>query len=126
MPKSNGYQSLHTTVIGPGGQPVEVQIRTFQMHRVSEFGIASHWAYKEKPGSSKTFETQFLDLQNMAISDEEADSGEFYQELVSNLSQANEVYVISPKGKIFTMPENSTVLDFAFRIHTDIGLRRCV
>lgn len=123
VPKSNGYQSLHTTVIGPGGQSVEVQIRTWKMHRVSEFGIASHWAYKEKQPDSKAFETQFFELQNMAISDDEADSGEFYQELVSNLSQANEVYVISPKGKIFTMPENSTVLDFAFRIHTDIGLR---
>jgi len=123
VPKSNGYQSLHTTVIGPGGQPIEVQIRTWKMHRVSEFGIASHWSYKENAGDQKTFETQFLDLQNMAISDDEADSGDFYQELVSNLSQANEVYVISPKGKIFTMPENSTVLDFAFRIHTDIGLR---
>lgn len=123
VPKSNGYQSLHTTVIGPGGQPVEVQIRTWQMHRVSEFGIASHWAYKEKSNGNKTFETQFFDLQNMAISDEESDSGEFYQELVSNLSQTNEVYVISPKGKIFTMAEGSTVLDFAFRIHSDIGLR---
>lgn len=123
VPKSNGYQSLHTTVIGPGGQSVEVQIRTWNMHRVSEFGIASHWAYKEKQPDSKAFETQFFELQNMAISDEESDSGEFYQELVSNLSQSNEVYVISPKGKIFTMAENSTVLDFAFRIHTDIGLR---
>ena len=123
VPKSNGYQSLHTTVIGPGGQSIEVQIRTWKMHRVSEFGIASHWAYKEKQPDSKAFETQFFELQNMAISDDEADSGEFYQELVSNLSQANEVYVISPKGKIFTMAENSTVLDFAFRIHTDIGLR---
>jgi GTP diphosphokinase / guanosine-3',5'-bis(diphosphate) 3'-diphosphatase len=123
VPKSNGYQSLHTTVIGPGGQSIEVQIRTWTMHRVSEFGIASHWAYKEKQPDSKAFETQFFELQNMAISDDESDSGEFYQELVSNLSQANEVYVISPKGKIFTMAENSTVLDFAFRIHTDIGLR---
>jgi GTP diphosphokinase / guanosine-3',5'-bis(diphosphate) 3'-diphosphatase len=123
VPKSNGYQSLHTTVIGPGGQSVEVQIRTWQMHRVSEFGIASHWAYKENEVERHAFETQFLDLQNMAISEDEGDSGEFYQELVSNLSQTNEVYVISPKGKIFTMPENSTVLDFAFRIHTDIGLR---
>jgi len=123
VPKSNGYQSLHTTVIGPGGQPVEVQIRTWQMHKVSEFGIASHWAYKEKQGPDSAFQSQFLDLQNMAISDDETDSGEFYQELVSNLSQTNEVYVISPKGKIFTMPEGSSVLDFAFRIHTDIGLR---
>ncbi|MBN8222372.1 MAG: bifunctional (p)ppGpp synthetase/guanosine-3',5'-bis(diphosphate) 3'-pyrophosphohydrolase [Spirochaetes bacterium] len=123
VPKSNGYQSLHTTVIGPGGQSVEVQIRTWQMHRISEFGIASHWAYKEKQPNNRTFETQFFELQNMAISDDEADSGEFYQELVSNLSQSNEVYVISPKGKIFSMPENSTVLDFAFRIHTDIGLK---
>lgn len=123
VPKSNGYQSLHTTVIGPGGQAIEVQIRTWQMHRVSEFGIASHWAYKENQQDSKAFETQFFELQTMAISDDESDSGEFYQELVSNLSQSSEVYVISPKGKIFTMPENSTVLDFAFRIHTDIGLR---
>jgi GTP diphosphokinase / guanosine-3',5'-bis(diphosphate) 3'-diphosphatase len=123
VPKSNGYQSLHTTVVGPGGPPVEVQIRTWNMHRVSEFGIASHWTYKEKQTGDRAFENQFLDIQNMAISDDEADSGDFYQELVSNLSQSNEVFIISPKGKIFTMPENSTVLDFAFRIHTDIGLR---
>lgn len=123
VPKSNGYQSLHTTVIGPGGQSVEVQIRTRQMHRVSEFGIASHWSYKEKQGDRKPYESQFFELQNLAIEDENADSGDFYQELVSNLSQTNEVYVISPMGKIFTLPEQSTVLDFAFRIHTDIGLR---
>jgi GTP pyrophosphokinase len=123
VPKSNGYQSLHTTVIGPGGQAIEVQIRTWKMHRVSEFGIASHWAYKEGLAPTKAFEMQFMELQDMAASDEESDSGDFYQELVSNLSQSNEVYVISPKGKIFTMPEHSTVLDFAFRIHTDIGLR---
>jgi len=122
VPKSNGYQSLHTTVIGPGGQSVEVQIRTWKMHRVSEFGIASHWAYKEGLAPTKAFEMQFLELQDMAASEEETDSGEFYQELVSNLSQTNEVYVISPKGKIFTLPEHSTVLDFAFRIHTDLGL----
>ncbi len=123
VPKSNGYQSLHTTVIGPGGQAIEVQIRTWKMHRISEFGIASHWAYKEGLASTKAFEMQFMELQDMAAAEEEADSGEFYQELVSNLSQTNEVYVISPKGKIFTLPEHSTVLDFAFRIHTDIGLR---
>ncbi|HRP69593.1 MAG TPA: TGS domain-containing protein, partial [Turneriella sp.] len=123
VPKSNGYQSLHTTVIVPGGQNIEVQIRTWAMHQISEFGIASHWAYKEKVATAKNYETQFFELQNMAISDEESDSKEFLQELVSNLSQTNEVYVISPKGKIFTMPENSTVLDFAFRIHTDIGLK---
>jgi GTP pyrophosphokinase len=123
VPKSNGYQSLHTTVIGPDGQAIEVQIRTWKMHRVSEFGIASHWAYKEGLAPTKAFEMQFMELQDMAASDEESDSGDFYQELVSNLSQSNEVYVISPKGKIFTLPEHSTVLDFAFRIHTDIGLR---
>lgn len=123
VPKSNGYQSLHTTVIIPGGQSLEVQIRTWTMHRISEFGIASHWAYKEKSQVPRTYDSQFFELQNMAISDEEADSGEFLQELVSNLSQTSEVFVISPKGKIFAMPENSTVLDFAFRIHTDIGLK---
>ncbi|MCX7632828.1 MAG: bifunctional (p)ppGpp synthetase/guanosine-3',5'-bis(diphosphate) 3'-pyrophosphohydrolase, partial [Turneriella sp.] len=121
VPKSNGYQSLHTTVIGPGGQMVEVQIRTWQMHRVSEFGIASHWAYKEKAGTPKSFEIP-RDLRDMADAGEETDSGEFYQELISNLSESNEVYVISPKGKIFTLPEHSTVLDFAFRVHTEIGL----
>lgn len=123
VPKSNGYQSLHTTVIGPDGQAIEVQIRTWKMHRISEFGIASHWAYKEGQTPDKAFEMQFTELQDMAGSAEESDSGDFYQELVSNLSRSNEVYVISPKGKIFTMPELSTVLDFAFRIHTDIGLR---
>lgn len=123
VPKSNGYQSLHTTVIGPDARPLEVQIRTLKMHQVSEFGIASHWSYKEGGTPSSTFESQFFDLQNMAISEEDSESGDFYQDLVSNLSQTNEVYVISPKGKIFSMPDDSTVLDFAFRIHTDIGLK---
>ncbi len=124
VPKSNGYQSLHTTVVGPDGKFLEVQIRTFKMHQVSEFGIAAHWAYKEKDQSIVSVQEQFRLLQNIAVTQEEGgDAADFMEELKTNLSVEDEVYVFSPKGEIFSMPAGSTVLDFAFRIHTELGLK---
>ncbi|HZG87004.1 bifunctional (p)ppGpp synthetase/guanosine-3',5'-bis(diphosphate) 3'-pyrophosphohydrolase [Paenibacillus sp.] len=129
MPKPNMYQSLHTTVIGPKGEPTEVQIRTYEMHRTSEFGIAAHWAYKEnKEGSSQaanlgtfeekmTFFREILELQHEA-----KDAAEFMESLRMDFF-TDLVYVFTPKGEVIELPAGSVPLDFAYRIHTEIGNR---
>ncbi len=123
LPKSNGYRSLHTGVIGTGGKYLEVQIRTQEMQNVAEYGIAAHWAYKEKEKNAKTIQDHFHLLQNIAqMQDEGADEKTFMEDLKTNLSVSEDVYVFTPKGEIIAMPMGSTVLDFAFRIHTEIGL----
>lgn len=121
VPKSNGYQSLHTTVIGPDGKSIEIQIRTYTMHDISEYGIAAHWAYKEKDNQ---FAGQSNLIKNLSEHIEESNTArEFIENLKNNLKENDEVYVFSPKGEIFSMAKGSTVLDFAFRIHTDLGLQ---
>ncbi|MDH5716901.1 MAG: bifunctional (p)ppGpp synthetase/guanosine-3',5'-bis(diphosphate) 3'-pyrophosphohydrolase [Spirochaetia bacterium] len=120
VPKSNGYQSLHTSVITPDGRILEIQIRTKQMHQIAEMGIAAHWAYKEKKDAKKLTD-RFNLLQQIASLEEEGENAsEFIEELKDNLA-GDEVYVFTPKGDIISMPKGSTVLDFAFRIHSDIG-----
>lgn len=123
-PKSNMYQSLHTTVIGPGGYKVEFQIRTRRMHRIAEDGIAAHWAYKEGANSAEQSETdRFQWLRNLLDSGEEyADSGEFLNALRRDL-YIREVYVFSPRGDTFELPEDACVLDFAYAIHSEVGDR---
>lgn len=124
MPKPNMYQSLHTTVIGANGEPLEVQIRTWDMHKTSEFGIAAHWAYKEGamvPSSSfedkmKWFR-EILELQNEA-----QDASEFMESLKMDFF-SDLVYVFTPKGEVIELPAGSVPLDFAFRIHTEVGNR---
>ncbi|MFR9727319.1 RelA/SpoT family protein, partial [Streptomyces sp. MS19] len=139
MPKFNMYQSLHTTVIGPGGKPVELQIRTFDMHRRAEFGIAAHWKYKQQAvaGSSKvrsdtprkgekrngnavddmTWLRQLLDWQK-----ETEDPGEFLESLRFDLSR-NEVFVFTPKGDVIALPAGATPVDYAYAVHTEVGHR---
>ena len=126
IPKSNGYKSLHTTLNGPYGLPIEVQIRTREMHAIAEVGVASHWAYKSK--SSKEDEAtlrtnqwlkNILDLQARS-----ANAMEFLEHVKVDLFP-NEVYIVTPKGKIITLPRGATPIDFAYTIHTDIG-HRCV
>jgi GTP pyrophosphokinase len=137
MPKFNMYQSLHTTVIGPGGKPVELQIRTFDMHRRAEYGIAAHWKYKQEavagaskvrtdaPRSGKDKDAindmawlrQLLDWQK-----ETEDPGEFLESLRFDLSR-NEVFVFTPKGDVIALPAGATPVDFAYAVHTEVGHR---
>ncbi|MBV9166732.1 MAG: bifunctional (p)ppGpp synthetase/guanosine-3',5'-bis(diphosphate) 3'-pyrophosphohydrolase, partial [Solirubrobacterales bacterium] len=131
MPKFNMYQSLHTTVIGPEGRPLEIQIRTREMHDLAEFGIAAHWMYKEdgnqRGGKSATEDTEgklkwlrsLLDWQQ-----EEADPREFMETLKVDLFE-DEVFVFTPKGEVKSLAAGATPLDFAYEIHTDVG-HRCV
>jgi GTP pyrophosphokinase len=135
MPKFNMYQSLHTTVIGPQGKPVELQIRTFDMHRTAEYGIAAHWKYKEKArAGGKTAESgpipgqagddmlwlrQLLDWQREA-----QEPGEFLETLRYDLGP-QEVFVFTPKGDVISLPGESTPVDFAYAVHTEVG-HRCI
>ncbi len=126
IPKANGYQALHTTLFGPYGAPIEVQIRTHEMHKIAEAGVASHWLYK-------TTQTPFNDLhkkthqwlQSLLESlSQSGDSVEFLEHLKVDLFP-DEVYVFTPKGKILALPRGATAVDFAYSVHTDIG-NRCV
>jgi guanosine-3',5'-bis(diphosphate) 3'-pyrophosphohydrolase len=122
MPKFNLYQSLHTTVIGPQGKPVEVQIRTNQMHRRAEYGIAAHWKYKEESRSDEaemTWLKQLVDWQR-----ETQDPGEFLDSLRFDL-HAQEVFVFTPKGDVIALPAGATPVDFAYSVHTEVG-HRCI
>jgi GTP pyrophosphokinase len=124
MPKANYYQSLHTTVIRPNGEPAEIQIRTEEMNKVSEFGVAAHWNYKEKTGAKKGTDLQkFTWLrQIMEWQQELTDSAEFLEAVKVDLFD-QEIFVFTPKGDVFQLPLGATSLDFAFSIHTDVGLK---
>lgn len=128
MPKFNLYQSLHTTVIGPGGKPVEIQIRTHDMHRRAEYGVAAHWKYKESAKSAGTTDKdsagndmqwlrQLVDWQK-----ETADPSEFLDSLRFEIA-GSEVYVFTPKGDVIGLPSGSTPVDFAYAVHTEVGHR---
>ena len=143
MPKLNMYQSLHTTVVGPGGKPVEVQIRTWDMHRRAEFGIAAHWKYKANGQAGRALSSPDADdrkrenSENQELSEadnlkwiqqladwtsETPDSNEFLGSLKEDLGSA-EVYVFTPKGKIVSLPAQATPVDFAYAVHTEVGHR---
>ena len=127
MPKPNMYQSLHTTVIGDNGEPFEIQIRTYEMHRIAEYGIAAHWKYKEGKISDDEDESeQKLAWLRQALEwqKEADDSVEFLETLKMDLFD-NQVFVFTPNGDVIELPAESTPLDFAFKIHTDVGVR-CV
>lgn len=126
MPKFNMYQSLHTTVIGPAGRPLEVQIRTEEMHRQSEYGVAAHWRYKENDGKSDdTIDQQLAWLRQMVDwQDETQDSREFLKDLKVDLAPT-EVFVFTPKGEVMSLRAGSTPVDFAYAIHTEVG-NHCV
>jgi len=126
IPKANGYQSLHTALIGPYGLPMEIQIRTEQMHRIAEAGVASHWMYKDEGVSLSDLQRQthrwlqsLLEIQSQA-----GDAHEFLEHIKVDLFP-DEVYVFTPKGRILSLPRGATAVDFAYLVHTDIG-NRCV
>ncbi|MDQ4100085.1 MAG: bifunctional (p)ppGpp synthetase/guanosine-3',5'-bis(diphosphate) 3'-pyrophosphohydrolase, partial [Chloroflexota bacterium] len=124
-PKESMYQSLHTAVIGPGAHPVEIQIRTREMHQVAEYGIAAHWRYKEGGKSDARLETKIAWLrQLMDWRDEVADAEEFVESLKSDVFQEM-VYCFTPAGDIIELPNGATPVDFAYRIHTQVG-HQCV
>ncbi len=128
MPKFNMYQSLHTTVIGPTGKPLEIQIRTYEMHETAQYGIAAHWMYKEGRSSGQKTGGELDKLQwlrqIMDWQSETKDSGEFMDALRIDLFH-DEVYVFTPKGEVKSLPAGSTPVDFAYAIHTDVG-HHCV
>jgi len=125
MPKSNMYQSLHTTVIGPLGEPFEIQIRTWEMHRTSEYGIAAHWRYKEATKGDREFDQKLAWLrQLLEWQNDLGDAREFMETLKIDLFE-DSVFVFSPKGDVIELPAGSVPVDFAYRIHTDVG-HRCV
>ena len=123
VPKSNGYQSLHTTVLGPGGRRVEVQIRTREMHEVAEHGVAAHWKYKEGVQGADQQMEQFLDWVRDILENPEAEQAtEFVKEFRLNLYD-EEIYVFTPKGDLLTLPGGATPVDFAFQVHTEVGMQ---
>jgi GTP pyrophosphokinase len=125
IPKVNGYQSLHTTLIGPFGTPVEVQIRANDMHRIAETGVASHWLYKDEGVLNELQQRTHQWLQSLLdIQKSSGDSAEFLEHIKVDLFP-DEVYVFTPKGRIMALPRGATVVDFAYAVHTDIG-DRCV
>lgn len=125
MPKSNMYQSLHTTVIGTMGQPVEIQIRTWEMHRVSEYGVAAHWRYKEgNKNGDKDFDQKVAWLRQVLEWQDTSNPKELVNALKLDVF-SGEVFVFTPKGDVVKLPIGSVPLDFAYRVHTDVG-HRCV
>ncbi|MGH7902502.1 MAG: RelA/SpoT family protein [Candidatus Dormibacteraceae bacterium] len=126
MPKSNGYQSLHTTVISQGGEPMEIQIRTEEMHRVAEYGVAAHWTYKESDGEGLArFDEKFSWLRLLMEWQKEVLDAESFVDAVKVDIFQDEVFVFSPKGDVLNLPAGSTPVDFAYRIHTEVG-HRCI
>ena len=131
VPKSNMYQSLHTTVLSNGGQPLEIQIRTFEMHRISEYGIAAHWRYKESGGSKpaaggdKGFDAKLSWLRQLLEWHKDMNDSRDFVNTVKMDIFADEVFVFTPRGDVIDLPVGSVPIDFAYRIHTDVG-NRCV
>ena len=126
MPKPNNYQSLHTTVMTPYGSPFEIQIRTVEMHRIAEFGIAAHWKYKEKREKDTDFDSkvswlrQTLDTQKVLAED----PGEFYKTFQIDLYN-NQIFTFTPKGDVIVLPKGATPVDFAYKVHAEVG-NKCV
>jgi len=121
-PKENLYRSIHTAVIGPGGEPVEIQIRTHDMHADSERGVAAHWRYKEGGRGDQAYERKINELRSLLSPSENTDARDFLDRVRVDLFQ-DRVYVVSPKGEIVDVPVGGTPLDFAYQVHTDLGHR---
>lgn len=127
MPKPNMYQSLHSTVIGPQGKPFEIQIRTFEMHKTAEYGIAAHWKYKEKGSvmNESDIDKRLSWLRDMLEWQRETSDAEEFMEAFKIDLFSDEIFVFTPKGAVIDLPAEATPIDFAYKIHTDIG-NRCI
>lgn len=125
VPKPNGYQSLHTTVIGTRGQPIEVQIRTRSMHEIAEFGVAAHWAYKQGIEDRDEVAARLAWMQQLLEADADADSAGAFVDAVKHDLLGERVLVFTPAGDVFNLPRGSTAIDFAYQVHTEIG-HRCI
>ena len=123
-PKQNGYQSLHTTIVAENLRPLEIQISTFEMHKIAEYGLAAHWMYKEKRSKQDQLDAKLTWLREIIDNSKNQTSEEFIETLKINL-YLGEIFVQTPKGKVMQFPEGATVIDFAYAIHSDIG-NKCV
>ncbi len=122
MPKANMYQSLHTSVIGVKGEPLEIQIRTWEMHNTAEYGIAAHWKYKESPGAQRdTFDQKMGWIRQLIENQQEASNTTEFMDTIRTDLALDEVYVFTPKGEVKILPQGSTPIDFAYHIHTNVG-----
>ncbi|MEW6202643.1 MAG: bifunctional (p)ppGpp synthetase/guanosine-3',5'-bis(diphosphate) 3'-pyrophosphohydrolase [bacterium] len=120
--KPNGYQSLHTVVVTPNGEHVEIQIRTWEMHMLAEYGVAAHWRYKEKDAARRAEDEPDAFIHRMPLREEIVDSKEFIESIILD-RQEEHIFAFTPKGKIISLPRGATPIDFAYRVHTDIGHR---
>ncbi len=125
VPKPNGYQSLHTTVIGTRGQPIEVQIRTRAMHEIAEYGVAAHWAYKQGIEDTDEVQRRLAWMQQLLEADEDADSAGAFVDAVKHDLLGERVLVFTPAGDVLNLPRGSTPIDFAYQVHTEVG-HRCI
>ncbi|TMG38545.1 MAG: bifunctional (p)ppGpp synthetase/guanosine-3',5'-bis(diphosphate) 3'-pyrophosphohydrolase [Chloroflexi bacterium] len=125
MPKSNGYQSLHTTVVSHSGEPMEIQIRTHEMHKTAEWGVAAHWAYKEGSKEERKMDQRFAWLRQLMDWQKEVLDAEKFVDAVKVDVFRDEVFVFTPKGDVLALPSGATAVDFAYRIHTEVG-HRCI
>ena len=125
MPKSNGYQSLHTTVVSHSGEPMEIQIRTVEMHRTAEWGVAAHWTYKEGGKEDRKMDQRFAWLRQLMDWQKEVLDAEKFVDAVKVDVFRDEVFVFTPKGDVLALPSGATAVDFAYRIHTEVG-HRCI
>lgn len=123
-PKDNGYQSLHTTVLSQGATPLEIQIRTYEMHRIADYGVAAHWRYKEAGKPDISFEEKISWLRQLTEWQSDLDSEQFMESVKTNIF-IDQVFVYTPKGEIKALPKGATPLDFAYLIHTELG-HRCI
>ncbi len=120
IPKPNAYQSLHTTVLGPEAHPFEIQIRTWDMHKIAEFGIAAHWSYKEEGSGAGSEDSRISWLRSLLDNSEGASPREFLDSIKVDL-YPDDVYCFTPRGDVFSFPRGATILDFAYRIHSEVG-----
>jgi len=120
IPKPNAYQSLHTTVLGPEAHPFEIQIRTRDMHKIAEFGIAAHWSYKEKGSGAGSEDSRISWLRSLLDNSEGASPREFLDSIKVDL-YPDDVYCFTPRGDVFSFPRGATILDFAYRVHSEVG-----